>query len=320
MSSAPLDLRLLSSFLAVVEEGHFGRAAARLFLSPPAVTQHVRRLETDLGATLLDRGGSPVVPTPAGVRLAGHARVLLAASNAALDDMAETVRPGGTAAHRPLRVGIMGHGSAELTPASINAYRRARPEVRVEIRQLDFTEHVTALTEDRVDVAFVRPSPDDERVSADVLTTEQRIVVVPEHSPLAAARLTGATVADIAGLPFFRVPGHTPRTFTDYLYFDDEARHRSTDYAVTPQEVLTGVVTGRAAGSGLKSFGRYYAWPGATFVPVIDAPWESSYLAVRADEQNPEVRIFRALAVALAREMGPVINSGDDRPAWGGRP
>ncbi|MEU6989445.1 LysR family transcriptional regulator [Streptomyces sp. NPDC046465] len=310
MSSAPLDLRLLSSFLAVVEEGHFGRAAARLFLSPPAVTQHVRRLEADLGATLVDRSASPVVPTPAGVRLTGHARLLLAASNAALDDLAEATRPRAGAAERPLRVGIMGHGSAELTPAAINAYRRARPGVRVEITQLDFTEHVTALTEDRVDVAFVRPGPDDERVSADVLTTEQRIVVVADRSPLAAARLTGATVADIAGLPFFRVPGHTPRPFTDYLYFGDDARRRSTDFAVTPQEVLTGVVTGRAAGSGLKSFARYYAWPGATFVPIIDAPWESSYLAVRADEDNPEVRIFRALTVALARDPGLAAPSG----------
>lgn len=313
MSSAPLDLRLLSSFLAVVEEGHFGRAAARLFLSPPAVTQHVRRLETELGTLLVDRRTNPVSPTPAGVRLAGHARVLLAASNAALDDMAEAVRPGAGTAGRPLRVGIMGHGSAELTPAAINAYRRARPEVRVEIRQLDFTEHVTALTEDRVDVAFVRPGPDDERVVADVLTTEQRIVVVPERSPLAAAGQTGATLADIAALPFFRVPGHTPRPFTDYLYFGEEGRRRSTDYAVTPQEVLTGVITGRAAGSGLRSFARYYAWPGATFVPIVDAPWESSYLAARADEDNPEVHIFRALAVALARELGAAI-SGDTRP------
>ncbi|MEL5953505.1 LysR family transcriptional regulator [Streptomyces sp. CLV115] len=298
-----LDLRLLSSFLAVVEEGHFGRAAARLFLSPPAVTQHVRRLESQVGARLLDRSGSPVVPTAAGARLAGHARTLLDAANAALDDLADVTRK--TDDGRPLRVGIMGHGSAELTPAAINAYRRARPGIRVEIRQLDFTEHVTALVEDRVDVAFVRPSPDDERLVADVLTTEQRIVVVHERSPLADARTSGVGIADLAELPLFRVPGHTPHTFTDYLYFDDRAQRRSSQFAVTPQEVLTGVVTGRAAGSGLHSFARYYAWPGAVFVPVLDAPWESSYLAVRADDDNPEVRIFRALAVALAKGTGP---------------
>ncbi|TVL89285.1 LysR family transcriptional regulator [Streptomyces sp. SAJ15] len=301
-----MDLRLLSSFLAVVEEGHFGRAAARLFLSPPAVTQHVQRLESELGTRLVHR--NPVSPTPAGARLVGHARTLLAAANAAMDDMVEAVREEKAGGGRPLRVGIMGHGSAELTPASISAYRRARPDVRVELRQLNFTEHVSALVEDRVDVAFVRPGPDDERIAADVLTTEQRIVAVPESSPIADARGHGVTVADIAELPFFRLPRHTPRPFTEYLYFNQEARRRGTDYAVTPQEVLTGVVNGRVAGSGLKSFARYYAWPGAVFVPVLDAPWQSSYLAVRARDGNPEVHVFRALTIALARELGPRIS------------
>lgn len=300
-----MDLRLLSSFLAVVEEGHFKRAAARLYLSPPAVTQHIRQLESELGTRLLHR--NPVSPTRAGSRLVGHARTLLAAANAALDDIADVVREPPADTHRPLRIGIMGHGSAELTPAAINAFRRARPDIPIELRQLDFTEHVTALIEDRVDVAFVRPAPDDERIAVDLLTTEQRIVAVPAASSIADAREEGVRVADIVDLPFVRVPGHTPAPFTDYLYFRHEAQRRSPDFALTPQEVLTGVVAGRAAGSGLKSFARYYAWPGAAFVPVLDAPWESSYLAVRADDGNPEVQIFRALTTALAPEMRAII-------------
>ncbi|MGP8296619.1 LysR family transcriptional regulator [Streptomyces inhibens] len=300
-----MDLRLLSSFLAVVEEGHFKRAAARLFLSPPAVTQHIRQLESELGTRLLHR--NPVSPTRAGARLAGHARTLLAAANAAMDDMADVLQGPSADAPRPLRIGIMGHGSAELTPAAVNAFRRARPDVPVELRQLNFTEHVTALVEDRVDVAFVRPAPDDERLATDVLTTEQRIVAVPEASAIADAREHGVRVADIIDLPFVRLPGHTPPVFTDYLYFNHEAQRRGPDFALTPQEVLTGVVAGRAAGSGLKSFARYYAWPGAVFVPVLDAPWESTHLAVRADDGNPEVKIFRALTIALAPELRPHI-------------
>ncbi|MFG2395580.1 LysR family transcriptional regulator [Streptomyces lydicus] len=300
-----MDLRLLSSFLAVVEEGHFKRAAARLFLSPPAVTQHIRQLESQFGTQLLHR--NPVSPTRAGARLAGHARTLLAAANAAMDDLADVVREPRPDTPRPLRVGIMGHGSAELTPAAVNAFRRARPEVPVELRILDFTEHVTALTEDRVDVAFVRPAPDDPRIAVDVLTTEQRVVAVPAASALADARDEGVRMADIVDLPFVRVPGHTPSPFTDYLYFQHVARRRGPDVALTPQDVLTGVVAGRAAGSGLKSFARYYAWPGAAFVPVLDAPWESSYLAVRADDADPEVTVFRALTTALAPELRPLI-------------
>ncbi|WP_037906590.1 LysR family transcriptional regulator [Actinacidiphila yeochonensis] len=306
-----MDLRLLASFLAVVEEGHFGRAARRLFLSPAAVTQHVARLENEVGAKLLHRG-PPVTPTPAGRRLTGHARTLLATADAATADLAEFT--GAEArSDRPLRVGIMGHGSGELTPAVLNAYRRARPHVRVEIRQLDYTEHATALLHDRVDVAFVRPAPETPGISADVMTTEQRIIIVPAASPYADARDEGLRVTDTEHLPFFRVPAHTPLSFVDYLYFGNDAPRRSVDYACTPQEVLTGVVAGRSAGSGLKSFARYYSWPGAVYVPVLDAPWDSSYLARRSDHAtagHPEVAVFRALAVALARELGPRVAAG----------
>ncbi|MEV0602159.1 LysR family transcriptional regulator [Streptomyces sp. NPDC050315] len=301
-----MDLRLLPSFLAVVEERHFGRAAARLFLSPPAVTQHIRRLESELGTPLLHR--NPVRPTAAGVRLAEHARTLLAAADAAVEDVHEAVRREREATTRPLRVGIMGHGSAEITPAAVNAYRRARPEVPVEVTQLNFTEHVTALVEDRVDLAFIRPMPDDDRLVGDVLLTEQRIVVVPESTQLADARTEGVRVADLAALPIFRVPDHTPAIFKEYLYFGNEAARRGRSIALTPQEVLTGVLTGHGAGSGLHSFARYYNWPGAVFVPVLDAPHESSHLAARADDPNPEVAVFRALTTTLARELAPRIN------------
>jgi DNA-binding transcriptional LysR family regulator len=301
-----MDLRRLSSFLAVVEEEHFGRAATRLFLSPAAVTGHVQQLEREFGTRLLDRGRGAVVPTPAGQRLASHARTLLAAANAAVEDVAEAAldsSAAASAAARGLRVGVMGHGSAEVTPAAVNAFRRARPEVPLKLVQLNFTEHCSALREDRVDVAFVRPAIEAEGIEVDVMTTEQRIVAVPARSPLAAAAREGLRVADVINLPYLRLPQHTPQPFTDYLYFD-EGERRAPDCALTPHDVLTSVAAGRGAGSGLKSFARYFPWPGTVYVPVLDAPWAQSVLATRTGDPNPEVRIFRALTVALARELG----------------
>ena len=296
-----MDLRRLTSFLAVVEEGHFGRAAARLFLSPAAVTAHVKQLERELGTSLLHR--SPVALTPAGERLARHARVLLDAASAATADLADDVPDD----DRPLRVGIMGHGSAELTPASLQAFRRARPQTRIALVALDFTEGVSALVEDRVDVAFVRPAPDDERIAVDVLTTEQRIVVVPDRWELADA--DGVHLRDVLDLPFLTLPDRTPRSFTDYLYFaaarGGEAPRCSADHALTPHDVLTSAALGRGAGSALHSFARYYPWPGTTVVPVLDAPWEHSVLATRSGDRRPEVRLMRGVASKLARELGP---------------
>ncbi|WP_399088838.1 LysR family transcriptional regulator [Streptomyces sp. BBFR2] len=303
-----MDLRRLSSFLAVVEEGHFGRAAARLYLSPAAVTGHVQQLEREFGTRLLDRGRGTAVPTAAGRRLVSHARTLLAAANAAVEDVSEVALGSGPPA-RGLRVGVMGHGSGEVTPAAVNAFRRARPEVELRLVQLNFTEHCSALREHRVDVAFVRPAIEAEGIEVDVLTTERRIVAVPAGSVYADARREGLRVADVLELPYLRLPRHTPRPFTDYLYFG-EGERRAPDCALTPQDVLTSVAAGRGAGSGLASFARYYPWPGAVYVPVLDAAPAHSVLATRAGDTHPEVRIFRALTVALAREMAPFAERG----------
>ncbi|GAA4619341.1 LysR family transcriptional regulator [Saccharopolyspora hordei] len=294
-----MDLRRLTSFLAVAEEAHFGKAAERLFRSPASVTAHVKQLERDLGVRLLER--SPVRLTPAGERFVGHARSLLAALDAAVADVTEAPP------ERTLRVGVMSNGSAELTPAVVQAFQRACPDVSVEFLALDFTEHVSALVQHRVDVAFVRPAPVDERIAVDVVTTERRIVVVPASWELADA--PAVHLDDVLDLPYVSLPEHTPRQFSDYLYFT-EARggltpNRSRSHAVTPHEVLTTAAAGRGAGSALESFQRYYPWPGTVCVPVLDAPPEHSVLATRAGDRNPAVRTFRSLTTRLARELGP---------------
>jgi DNA-binding transcriptional LysR family regulator len=293
-----VELRQITSFLAVVEEGQFAKAAQRLFLSPAAVTGHVQALERELGVPLLER--VPVRLTPAGQRFITHARALLATADAARGAVSE---PDG-AAEGVLRVGVMGHGSAELTPAILRAFRLAHPQVQVRLLDLDFTEHVSALLEHRADVAFVRPDPRDERVASDVLTTEPRIVVVPTNSDIAAAGTVH--LADILELPFLSTPAGTPRSFTDYLQFasarNGVAARRSPDLARNPGCVLSSVVAGRGFGSALYSFARYYPWPGTTFLPVVDAPWEHSVLASRVGDENPLVRGFRRLATGIAAE------------------
>ncbi|WP_010306141.1 LysR family substrate-binding domain-containing protein [Saccharopolyspora spinosa] len=223
--------------------------------------------------------------------------------NAAVADLSEV------AAEPTLRIGIMSNGSAELTPAVVQTFHRARPEIQVEFVALDFTEHVSALMQHKVDVAFVRPAPDDERVAVDVLTTERRIVVVPASWELADA--PAVHLSDVLELPYISLPDHTPRQFADYLYFAAArgglAPHCSRSHAVTPHEVLTTVAAGCGAGSALESFQRYYPWPGTVCVPVLDAPLEHSVLATRADDRNPAVRIFRSQATTLARELGPQL-------------
>jgi DNA-binding transcriptional LysR family regulator len=297
-----VELRQLASFLAVVEEGQFARAATRLFLSPPAVTGHIQRLERELGVQLLER--SPIELTPAGERVVPHARTMLAAANAATDVV--------TGLHAddnaPLRVGVMAPGSAELTPAILRAFREARPQTPLSVESLTCAEHTTALIEHQVDVAFVRPPPDDERLRVDVLTTEPCVLIVPSAGPVGDA--DAVRLSDVLDLPFVGPPEGAPRVFTDYAYFSSArngvAPRRGVDQASTIQDALTIVSAGRGIAPTLYSFSRLYRWPGISFVPILDAPWEESALASRRNDTRPEVRAFHMLAATLARELGSV--------------
>ncbi|GAA1525169.1 hypothetical protein GCM10009678_03080 [Actinomadura kijaniata] len=143
----------------------------------------------------------------------------------------------------------------------------------------------------------------------DVLTEEPRIVVVPARGAFAGA--AALRLADVLDLPYPNVPRGTPRPFTDYLYFmrarNGEWPRLAPDQARNPQEVLASVMSGRGVGSALYPFRRFYPWPGARGIPVVDAPRDRSVLATRAADTRPEVAVFRALAAAPARDLGPTL-------------
>lgn len=298
-----VELRQLESFLAVVEEGQFARAARRLFLSPPAVTGHIRRLEREIGMPLLQR--TPLLLTPAGERLIPHARAVVEAARAA----SAAVRDLRAESGATLRIGVMAPGSAELTPAVLRAFRQAHPEIRLTVESLSFTEYVTPLLDRRIDVAFVRPAPDDDRVMVEPLTVEPRAIIAPAACEVADAE--ELRLADVLDLSYVSLPETTPRTFVEYGYLmaaRGGLRPRcGTDQVRSAQDLVTSVAAGQGVGITLYSFGRFYRWPGIRCVPIVDAPWEASVLATRRDDHRPEVRALRSLAVMLARDVGPAL-------------
>ncbi|HEY0536895.1 MAG TPA: LysR family transcriptional regulator [Actinoallomurus sp.] len=306
-----MQLRHVESFLAVVEEGQFARAACRMFLSPPAVTGHIRQLERELGMPLLQR--SPVALTPAGQRFLPHARAMITAARAACEVVKDQTHDQGTT----LRVGIMAPGSAELTPAILRAFCQAQPRTHLTIESLGFTDFISAVIEHRVDVAFVRPAPQDERIIADTLTVEPRIIITPAVGDLADA--DDLSLADVLDRTFIPFPETTPRALTDYGCFAQARNGASARWgmgrATTAQDLMTSIAAGWGIAGTLYSLGRFYRSPGTRFVPVLNAPWETSALVTRRNDPRPEIQAFRNLAIALARDLGPKL-----LPVMGRRP
>jgi DNA-binding transcriptional LysR family regulator len=123
-----LDLELLRSFVSVVDAGGFTRAGERVHRTQSTVSQQIRRLEEDLGQTLLNRDGRAVTPTEAGERLLSYARRLLALAEEARDVVA---RPGPDGA---VKLGIPEDFAAYRLAKLLAAFSRAHPNLRLDVR------------------------------------------------------------------------------------------------------------------------------------------------------------------------------------------
>ena len=142
-----LDLRLVRYFVAVAEELHFGRAAARLYVSQPALSKQVRKLEQQLGETLLVRDSRHVTLTARGRSFLEDAQRLLTIA----DRMARTSQPDG------LRIAHVYELSTSRLVA--DAFTRAEPEVPLREHAMDSIAQLGALVEGRLDVAILRVTP-----------------------------------------------------------------------------------------------------------------------------------------------------------------
>lgn len=177
-----MDLRQLRLFVAVAEELHFTRAAERVNLSQPALSQQIRGLEDDLGVAVFLRTARGVVLTPAGEVLLKEARRLL-------DDADQSVRRVRRAAgleDSAARVGFdfVELGSIAPLPSLLTAFRSQFPEAQVDLQVLPHDQVERALLEDRLDIAFAFGSPNSAKLGFHRLLEGRYQVLLSEASAL----------------------------------------------------------------------------------------------------------------------------------------
>jgi DNA-binding transcriptional LysR family regulator len=198
--TAQLELRHLRYFVAVAEELHFGRAAARLHMAQPPLSQQVRRLEELIGTALLVRTSRRVTLTAAGEAFLDRSRSLLAQAEADIDEAARI----GKGELGRLDIGFISSAIPLGITERIHAYRTLYPAV-----QLRLHEGYTALILDRlltgaIDMGVVRDSEPHPALSMRTLATEPFVAVVPVDHPAA-----GAATLDVSRLredPFVFYP------------------------------------------------------------------------------------------------------------------
>jgi DNA-binding transcriptional LysR family regulator len=191
-----MDLRQLSYFVAVAEEGQFTRAAARVSVAQPAVSAQIRRLERELGEPLFHRDQRLVRPTAAGEALLPHARAALAAAERGRDTIA-SLRG---VLHGRLRVGIAGPVDHRLAEA-LGDFHRAHPAVEIAVTQGHNEPVLAGVANGDFDAAVVgigaQPLPP--QVRARVVATEPLVLAVRRGHALSRRR--SVTLAELRDHP-----------------------------------------------------------------------------------------------------------------------
>lgn len=295
-----LDLGLLRHFVAVAEELHFGRAAQRLYLSQPALSRQIRRLEEQVGTQLFARTSRRVELTAAGDVLLQAARRALEQVERAVDDARRASR--GESGY--LRVGLRESAAVALLPALVRWYRQRFPGVTLTLDELDDYEQCVRLTDGRLDIGFVRSVPITRDVVSEVLLDEPYAAVLPESHPLAgSARLSLSALAD-EQFVLWR------RGFMDPAY--DELIETCRRHGFAPQIALETINSHTilalvAAGVGISLLAysyRHLHRPGVVLVPIEDVR-TMLRLAWHRDNRSLLVERFCAAACAIAAELEP---------------
>jgi DNA-binding transcriptional LysR family regulator len=211
--------RLLGQFIAVAEELHFGRAAARLHMAQPPLSQAIRNLEEIVGVQLLARSKHAVSLTPAGKAFLDEARELIAHGQRAID----TARRASEGLTGKIRIGFMGSVSYELLPRILREFRAQFPAIHVDLREQTSVEQIESLHAGRIDLGIVRmPAVNAADLNTRIIEVERFVAVLPQDHPLAAS--TSLRLEDLAESPFMIFPADkSPSLHAKFLMACDEA-------------------------------------------------------------------------------------------------
>jgi DNA-binding transcriptional LysR family regulator len=290
-----LELRQLRYFVAVAEELHFRRAAARLHMSQPPLSQQIQQLETEMGCRLLARSRRRVELTPAGESFLRDARSLLSE----LDGAVATARRIAAGQTGRLRINFVGSALLSTVPELVQRFRAAHPKVEIELHERATAEQLRSLKSGTVDVGLLRPplEPDPD-LRVEIVLRERTVAALPAEHPLASMRRN--PLRRVASEPLVLFPRDQAPGFHDLLISslaDTGVTPRVVQYAPEMMTII-GLVAAGIGVSLVPASVQRLALEGVAYRPVIGAPAADLAAVTRAGDESPLVRAFIAHAQA----------------------
>ena len=296
-----MELRHLRYFVVVAEELHFRRAAERLHMSQPPLSQQIRALEEEVGATLLLRNQRRVELTAAGVAFLERAREILEA----VEDAARQARRVQRGEVGRLAVGFVGSAMYSFVPELLRAFREQAPDIALRLHELGTTEQLRQLDDGRLDVGFLRTPGRRPGLSFETVLEEPVVVAMPDVHPLAQRSLV--RLSDLVGESLVLLtpagsPGLRAALATSIAQLGGEER---IVQEVAEMQTVIGLVAAGVGISLVPESVRALVRHGVTYRPLGDtAPAVRLAMAWRATDDSPVLHSFLEKARAAAPAEG----------------
>ena len=300
-----MELRDLQIFVAVAEAGGFRRASQQLGLDASAVSRRVSMLEDGLGVSLFERNR-------AGVRLTGAGRRFLTDTRLALshlDGAVRTASAAGYAGEGMVKIGVVASVSSSFPNRLIRAFKADFPNVALDIVEGSYGEHLAALMERTLDVAFVMDSPKPPGCEVEGLWSEPILAALPADDPRCARGVLD--IQDMAADLFIvsqAAPGPHVHDFIVQRLASLGFMPRINQHRVGREGLMAMV----GLGFGLSVICGSEAsviYPGVTFVPLAGEAQPFSAIW-SPDNDNPALRRF----LSAARVQSRRASAGDGEP------
>lgn len=259
-----MDHKLMQSFVAVAEELHFGRAAARLHISQPPLSKHIQQLESIMGVRLLERSKRKVELTTAGRVFFYEARSLLNRTAHAVELARKADR--GESGH--LSVGFIDAAIYSVVPTIVQRFVKCYPEVEITLTDLRIPDQVRLVAERQLDIGFIHPPVTHEGIRVECILVEPLIVALPENHRMASK--DKIVLSDLANEPLIQFP----RNINPTLYDEIVGLCCSSGFMptivreATPKQTIIGLVSVGLGVSLLPACLENLQRPGVVYRPI----------------------------------------------------
>ncbi|HJV76452.1 MAG TPA: LysR substrate-binding domain-containing protein [Noviherbaspirillum sp.] len=288
-----IELRQLRYFVAVAEESHFGRAAARLHMTQPPLSQTIQSLEAALGTPLFARTKRSVTLTPAGAALLPEAQRLLQQANA-LPDLARRAASGESGL---LSLSFVSTADYSILPPLLREFRERYPQIQIDLREATTDVQLEELLQGRIDAGLlIPPMPDKAKAELDYMTVlSEPLILAAPHDLRALRGKKTTSLKAVADMPLIIFPRRIAPAFHDAILgcFRDAGLTPRIGQEAIQMQTIVGLVS---AGMGIALVPQSVSnlkRPGVEYRPLTDKTLSvETGLAWRRDNQSPVLHTF----------------------------